>query len=59
VECNPSGDRRTLTAPCVRADVRAYPTWMIDGQKHEGVISIERLAELSSFRYATPAGVKP
>ncbi|HUG35822.1 MAG TPA: hypothetical protein VML54_02660 [Candidatus Limnocylindrales bacterium] len=43
----------------MKADVRAYPTWMIDGRKHEGVVSLERLADLSGFRYATPTGVKP
>ena len=59
MECNPSGDRQTLVEPCRKADVRAYPTWTIGGQKHEGVLSLERLAELSTFRYATPAGVKP
>ena len=43
----------------MKADVRAYPTWMIGGKKHEGVMSLERLAELSGFRYATPTEVKP
>ena len=59
MECNPSGDRQVLTERCAKADVRAYPTWVIAGQKHEGVMSLERLAELSSFRYATPTGGKP
>ena len=40
------------------ADVRAYPTWMIGGKRYEGVMSLERLAELSGFRYATPTEVK-
>ena len=39
--------------------MRAYPTWVIDGQKYEGVMSPDRLAELSKFRYATPAAGKP
>jgi len=59
VECNPSGDHQTLVERCMKADVRAYPTWMIGGKKHEGVMSLERLAELSGFRYATPTEVKP
>jgi hypothetical protein len=45
--------------PCAKADVRAYPTWVIGGRKYEGVMPVERLAELSAFRYATPAGGKP
>jgi hypothetical protein len=39
--------------------VRAYPTWVIGGQKYEGVLSLDRLAELSQFRYATPTPAKP
>lgn len=36
--------------------MHAYPTWVIDGQKHEGVLSLDRLAELSGFRFATETG---
>lgn len=39
--------------------MRAYPTWVIDGQKYEGVLSLDRLTELSKFRYATPTAGKP
>ncbi len=39
--------------------MRAYPTWVIDGQKYEGVLSLDRLAELSKFRYATPTPRNP
>jgi len=56
VECNPLGDHKTLDERCVKAGVHAYPTWMINGQKHEGVLTLERLAELSKFRYTAQAG---
>jgi hypothetical protein len=59
VECNPTGDHKTLDERCVKADVHAYPTWMINGQKHEGMLSLERLAELSKFRYTAQAGATP
>ena len=39
--------------------MHAYPTWVIDGQKYEGVMSLDKLAELSKFRYATPTTGKP
>ena len=39
--------------------MRAYPTWVIGGQKYEGVLSLDRLAELSKFSYATPTTAKP
>ena len=38
--------------------MRAYPTWTIDGQKYEGVMSLEKLAELSKFRFDTPTAAK-
>ena len=43
----------------MKEGVRAYPTWVIGGKKHEGVMSLERLAEISGFRYATPTEFKP
>jgi protein-disulfide isomerase len=44
---------------CEKVPVRAYPTWVIDGQKYEGVMSLDHLAELTKFRYATPTQAKP
>jgi hypothetical protein len=34
---------------CRAASVRGYPTWIVGGQRHEGVLSLARLAELSRF----------
>ena len=39
--------------------MRAFPTWVIDGQKYEGVMSLDRLADLSKFRFATPTQTRP
>ena len=39
--------------------MRAYPTWVIGGQKYEGILSLDRLAELSKFSYAVPTAAKP
>jgi hypothetical protein len=48
VECDPRspGARPDL---CQALDIRGYPTWMIDGRRYEGVLSLARLAELSGF----------
>ena len=58
IECDPKGvnPRQDL---CEKVPVHAYPTWVIDGQKYEGVMSLDKLAELSKFRYATPTAAKP
>lgn len=48
VECDPSGaDARPDL--CQAAGVRAYPTWVIGGQKLEGEVSPAELARLSGF----------
>jgi hypothetical protein len=35
---------------CAQHQVRRYPTWTVGGHREEGVVTLERLAELSGFR---------
>ncbi|MFQ5847520.1 MAG: hypothetical protein ACE5IQ_07580 [Candidatus Methylomirabilales bacterium] len=37
-------------ALCRRLAIRVYPTWFIRGVRHEGVLTLDRLATLSDFR---------
>jgi thiol-disulfide isomerase/thioredoxin len=48
VECDPRGTNPQPDA-CQAAGVRAYPTWVIGGQKLEGEVSPTELARLSGF----------
>ena len=52
MECDPKGinPRPDL---CQSIGVKAYPTWTINDERREGVMSLDQLAELSRFRYAT------
>ena len=52
MECDSKGVNPRLDL-CEKVPVRAYPTWVINGEKYEGVMSLERLADLSKFRFAT------
>jgi hypothetical protein len=54
VECDPKGvnPRPDL---CRQAGVKAFPTWVIDGQTREGVMTLDQLAEMSKFRYEVKA----
>ena len=53
MECDAKGfDARPEL--CQQIGVRAYPTWVIKGQRHEGVLTLDRLAELSGF---SPSGI--
>jgi hypothetical protein len=38
---------------CDRVGVQKYPTWVIGGRKHEGVMTLTELARLTGF--AAPA----
>lgn len=48
VECDPRGANAQPGA-CQAAGVRAYPTWVIGGQKVEGAVTPSELARLSGF----------
>lgn len=49
VECDPKG---VAPAPqkCIDAKVRAFPTWVINGEVYEGVQTLEELAKLSNYK---------
>ena len=51
VECDarsPGAD----PARCDRAAVKRYPTWLIAGARHEGVLTLDELARASGFTAA-------
>ncbi len=39
---------------CRTADIRKYPTWIIGGNRYEGVMSLEDLARASAFQPPQP-----
>jgi protein-disulfide isomerase len=51
VECDPKGIN-PQTDLCHQIGVKAYPTWVVNGERVEGVLSLDRLAELSRFQSA-------
>ncbi|MBW2991002.1 SurA N-terminal domain-containing protein [Candidatus Woesearchaeota archaeon] len=46
-ECGVQGDYRAQEVACSEAGIMAYPTWVIDEQKHMGILSLEQLSSLS------------
>lgn len=54
VECDPNGVNARPDL-CERAGVKAFPTWVVGGQRFEGVQSIGALADASKFEPAKPA----
>lgn len=49
IECA-TDDPKVLAQSCRDAGIRAYPTWEIDGELHEGRFSLDELADLSGYQ---------
>jgi uncharacterized membrane protein/glutaredoxin len=59
VECStgPQGSRQA--SACQAARIKQYPTWIIDGQRFEEVLTPTRLAELTAFRPPAATTARP
>ncbi len=49
IECSPMGPGTSQAAVCDEKGIQGYPTWIIDGQRYEGVLSLSQLAQYSRF----------
>ena len=49
VECSPQGRSGPQAGACREAGIGVYPTWFIGGEKYEGNLSLQKLAELSEY----------
>jgi len=51
VECSPGGPKAPQASICKEKDIKSYPTWVINGQRETGVLTLDTLAQLSRFSY--------
>jgi uncharacterized membrane protein len=58
VECTPGGRNGPISVACVTNDIKRYPTWIIRGVHHAGVMSASELARLSGFEWPPAASQK-
>lgn len=49
VECSSGGRGSALTAPCVKNEIRSYPTWIIGEKRTTGLMKPRELASASGF----------
>jgi uncharacterized membrane protein len=49
IECSPGGQRAPMGEECRNAYIKTFPTWVINGKRTEGVLSIKDLSEASGF----------
>ena len=50
VECSPNGRRGVQNFACITQNIQHYPTWIVAGRRHEGVLTPQTLARLSDFK---------
>lgn len=51
VECSPEGRTGPMNFTCVANEVKDYPTWVINGRRYVGLVSVDELARLSRFEW--------
>ena len=49
VECSSGGRGSALTAPCVKNEIKSYPTWIIGERRLTGLMKPHELADASGF----------
>ena len=49
VECSPAGRNGPVASKCLAAGIRSYPTWIIKGQRHTGVLTPASLADRTGY----------
>ncbi len=54
VECSPSGRGRPEALACLAMNIRVYPTWVINGRRIEGVLTLRELAQYGAFPGTLP-----
>jgi uncharacterized membrane protein len=50
IECSPGGRNAPQARICRDAGIQSYPTWVINGKRHAGVLSTGELAEYAGFK---------
>lgn len=59
VECSTGPQGSPQASACRAAGITLYPTWIIDGQRFQEVLTPTRLAELTGFRPPEAAAARP
>jgi len=58
VECTPNGRKGVRNFACVANDINDYPTWIIDGRRHTGLVPVVELAAMSGFKWSADGARK-
>jgi uncharacterized membrane protein/glutaredoxin len=55
IECSTAGQGSPQTETCRAAQIKTYPTWVINGKRTEEVMTLQQLATASGFQQTAPA----
>ncbi len=58
IECTPNGRGGLINLACVTNDIKDYPTWIIGGGRHSGIVALDELARLSAFKWSPESAGK-
>lgn len=54
IECSPYGPRAPQASLCNEMKIKSYPTWIINGRRYVGVLTLDELARYSEFKKGVP-----
>ncbi|MFA5590729.1 MAG: vitamin K epoxide reductase family protein [Lysobacteraceae bacterium] len=54
VECSPNGRNSAIAFECASQGIDSFPTWVIRGQRYNGMLTPEELARHSRFAWNAP-----
>lgn len=54
IECSPYGPEAAQAEACRERGIQSYPTWIINGQRYVGILTLEELARYSEFKGGAP-----
>ncbi len=54
VECSPRGQNTPQSTICLLNKIKSYPTWLINGQRYERILTVEALRKISRFPVEPP-----
>ena len=50
IECSPGGPRAPQATECKEKDIKGYPTWIINGARYSGNLTLDALAQYSNYK---------
>ncbi len=50
IECSPNGRNEPMAQVCRDANIQSFPTWIVEGKRYSGVLSLQRLGSITGCK---------